>query len=207
MNIGVIDIGFGNVGSVINILKRVGAKAYTITSAEDLNDAEHLILPGVGNFDSCVNLLKSNDEFYNLLHHKVQIQKIPFLGICIGMQLLFKNSEEGSTNGLGWVEGTVRGFKFRDTKIKVPHMGWDTIQPTDSGLLYFDIESRFYFVHSFFVDSVNRQHVLSYSTYHEQHFVSAVKFENIMGVQFHPEKSHVYGMKFFKQYLKEFNDG
>lgn len=207
MNIGVIDIGFGNVGSVINILKHVGVKAYAIKTLEQLNDANHLILPGVGNFDSCVKILKSNHDFYDLLHKKVQIEKVPFLGICIGMQLLFKNSEEGSLNGLGWVPGTVRGFNFSNKNVKVPHMGWDTIESTKDGRVYFDTESRFYFVHSFFVDSVEPQHVLSYSEYYEQQFVSAVKYENIMGVQFHPEKSHVYGMKFFKNYVKQFNNG
>ncbi len=199
--IGVLDLGFGNIGSVINMLKRVGAPAKAISTKEDLENARCLMLPGVGKFDHCIETLKSDRGFFEKLENRVLVDKTPFLGVCIGMQLLLSDSEEGSLPGLGWIEGKVRRFEFESREIKVPHMGWSELILNKNNPSYFDACSRFYFVHSYYVDSVNEENVLSYADYHGKRFVSAIHSENIMAVQFHPEKSNVSGINFFKGYL------
>ena len=199
--IGVLDLGFGNIGSVVNMLKRVGASVQSISNEVELESSKYLILPGVGKFDHCMEILRSDRSFFEKLENKVLIDKSPFLGICIGMQLLLNSSEEGDLPGLGWIDGEVRRFEFDSYEIKVPHMGWSGLQLNKNASPYFDSNSRFYFVHSYYVESVRKENVLSYSNYYGKIFVSAIHSENIMAVQFHPEKSNISGIKFFKEYL------
>lgn len=200
--IGVLDLGFGNIGSVINMLKRVGAPVQAVSSEQELDNSKSLILPGVGKFNNCLATLKSDKSFFEKLENKVLVEKSPFLGICIGMQLLLDSSEEGDLPGLGWIEGKVRKFKFDSHEMKVPNMGWSELLTQKDKPVYFELNSRFYFVHSYYVDSVSSENVLAYSNYHDRKFVSAIQKENIMAVQFHPEKSNINGINFFKNYLK-----
>lgn len=200
--IGVLDLGFGNIGSVVNMLRRVGAPVQAVSSEQELENSKTVILPGVGKFNNCLTTLKSDKSFFEKLENKVLVEKSPFLGICIGMQLLLDSSEEGDLPGLGWIEGKVRQFKFSSHDIKVPNMGWSNVLVEKREPSYFEMNSRFYFVHSYYVDSVNTENVLAYSNYHDRKFVSAIHKENIMAVQFHPEKSNVSGINFFKNYLK-----
>jgi imidazole glycerol-phosphate synthase subunit HisH len=200
--IGVLDLGFGNIGSVVNMLKRVGAPVQAISNEQGLEDSKCIMLPGVGKFDHCLETLKSDSSFFEKLENRVLVDKTPFLGICIGMQLLLSGSEEGYLPGLGWIEGKVRRFEFDSHEIKVPHMGWSELILNCSKHSYFEASSRFYFVHSYYVESVRQEHVLSYADYHGKKFVSAIRSENLTAVQFHPEKSNVSGIKFFKEYLK-----
>lgn len=200
--IGVLDLGFGNIGSVVNMLKRVGAPVQVISNEQELESSKCLILPGVGKFDYCLETLKSDRGFFEKLENRVLVDKSPFLGICIGMQLLLSGSEEGQHPGLGWINGKVRRFEFDTHEIKVPHMGWSELILNKNKPSYFEANSRFYFVHSYFVESVCEENVLSYADYHGKKFVSAIQKENIMAVQFHPEKSNVGGINFFKQYVK-----
>lgn len=200
--IGVLDLGFGNIGSVLNMLKRVGAPAQAVSNELELENSKCIVLPGVGKFDHCLEVLKSDRSFFDKLENKVLSDKTPFLGICIGMQLLFNSSEEGSSPGLSWIDGKVRRFHFDSNNIKVPHMGWSELMVNKADNCYFETGSRFYFVHSYYVESVSEENVLSYSNYHGTKFVSAVRSNNITAVQFHPEKSNVHGIKFFKEYLK-----
>lgn len=199
--IGVLDLGFGNIGSVVNMLKRVGAPVQTISSERELEGSKCLILPGVGKFDNCLETLKSDSSFFDKLENKVLKKKTPFLGICIGMQLLLNSSEEGRLPGLGWIDGKVKRFSFDSDNIKVPNMGWSDLALNKAGLSYFEPQSRFYFVHSYYVEMDKEDEVASYSSYYGKKFVSSLCKENIMAVQFHPEKSNVSGIKFFKKYL------
>jgi glutamine amidotransferase len=200
--IGVLDFGFGNVGSVVNMLRKVGVPVQSISNQNDLESSKIIVLPGVGKFDHCLQALKSDKDIFQILEYRILAEKIPFLGICIGMQLLFSGSEEGTLPGLNWIQGNVKKFKFDSNDVKVPHMGWSVVASNKPELRYFKEGSRFYFVHSYYVDAVLNEDVLSYSSYQGIKFVSAVKSANIMAVQFHPEKSNLSGIDFFKDYLR-----
>lgn len=201
--IGVIDCGMGNVGSIVNMLAKIGAKATVISSADPLARAERLILPGVGHFDRGMSRL---DELslHQPLEQLVLERKVPILGICLGMQLMCKTSEEGGRLGLGWINAQVRRFDsnaFPDRKI--PHMGWNRVEPAKASP-FFDLSlkepQRFYFVHSYYVDCVERGDVLTTTAYGDS-FCSSFLRGNICGVQFHPEKGHAYGMAFLRRFL------
>jgi imidazole glycerol-phosphate synthase subunit HisH len=202
----IIDYGMGNLGSLFNMLKKVGASALISAKLEDIARAEKLILPGVGAFDNAMKKIKELD-LIPLLQEKVVEQKTPLLGICLGMQLLTQKSAEGNLPGLGWIAGdTVRfNFQGRAQDLKIPHMGWNTVQLKKSSPLWEDMEEepRFYFVHSYHVVCSHPEDVLTETTY-GYNFVSAVVRDNIAGMQFHPEKSHKFGMKIFKNFVEKF---
>jgi glutamine amidotransferase len=200
----IIDYGVGNLGSIKNMLKRVGATCIISSDISDIEKAQKLILPGVGSFDTGMKLLKER-KILDTLQRKVLIDRIPVLGVCLGMQLLMGGSEEGRLSGLGWIKGEVIKFHFngQDNRLKIPHMGWNTIitakpSPLLRGL---DSESRFYFVHSFHVVCGDQEDILSRTEYGYP-FVSALQKGNIMGVQFHPEKSHRFGMQILKNFAE-----
>ena len=198
----VIDYGMGNIGSILNILKKVGVHAAASKGPEDVLSANKLILPGVGAFDEAIKNLHTMD-YIDVLNKKVLVEKTPILGICLGLQLFCRGSEEGHEPGLGWLDAKAVRFRFEDTKYqrKIPHMGWNTVHVCQKSPLFpnLDEEHRFYFVHSFHVQCNNPSDILT-CTHYGSEFTSAVCHENIVGTQFHPEKSHRFGLAFFQAF-------
>lgn len=196
----IVNYDMGNLGSVQNMLKKIGVKSIITSSPEDILKADKLLLPGVGNFKRAMEKL---DAFglIDPLNHKVRDHKTPILGICLGMQLMTNYSEEGNCKGLGWIDAETLHFPTHEiTGLKVPHMGWNEVVFStphflSSGL----IDPRFYFVHSYRVICNTMNHVLCTSNYGTE-FHSGIFSENIIGVQFHPEKSHAFGMQVFENF-------
>lgn len=191
----------GNIGSILNMLKKVGAKAKLVCSAEELSQAEKIILPGVGRFDRGMeNLRKSG--MYEVLQNKALVEKVPILGVCMGMQLMCEHGEEGDCAGLSWVPARVKKFKFENDQLKVPHMAWNyiDIQRKHTMLEGLDDQSRFYFVHSYYVEALDPEIILTNSFYGLS-FVSGFARGNLVGFQFHPEKSHRFGMQIYKNFV------
>lgn len=207
--ISVIDCGMGNIGSVVNILKHIGAQVEVISSSEEVLKATKLLFPGVGHWDNGVAKLNQSG-LREALNIAVLENKTPILGICLGMQLLFKSSEEGQQEGLGWIPGKISKFDFKkinsllnDKKLRIPHMGWNIITPCIEHSIFnnFSNDPRFYFVHSFHASGVPNENKLMTSQYGYE-FVCAVHKDNIWGVQFHPEKSHKFGMTLLKNFVE-----
>lgn len=201
----IIDLGMGNLGSIQNMLKKAGAKATISSEAKELEKAEKLILPGVGAFDYGMKNLKERG-LLEVLNDKVICERIPILGLCLGMQLFSKRSEEGQLPGLGWLDAETVRFKFdpSDTRLKIPHMGWNTVQISQEHPLFQDMqgELRFYFVHSYHVLCRDKGVELGRTTYGYE-FTSVVRRENILGTQFHPEKSHRCGMAILRNFVEK----
>ena len=198
----IIDYGVGNLSSIKNMLKRVGVDSVISDKPEDIAAASKLILPGVGAFDTCVEKLRSSD-LISVLEQQVLNKRTPILGLCVGMQLLLEGSEEGRLPGLGWIKG--KNIKFRQHEmtadLKVPHMGWTDVEPANpSKLLEGIADPRFYFVHSYHAQLVNPEDGSIRARYGYP-FIAGVARENILGVQFHPEKSHKFGMKLFENFV------
>jgi imidazole glycerol-phosphate synthase subunit HisH len=200
----IIDYQMGNLGSILNMLKKIGTDAVISSKVCDIDRAEKLILPGVGAFDNGMKNLKEAG-LLGILNEKVIVQKAPILGVCLGMQLLTKRSEEGILPGLGWLDAETVRFRFPSGIIgmRVPHMGWNTIQTERSSPLVSDLdqESRFYFVHSYHLICNQKEDSLALTPYGYD-FTSIVQRENVYGTQFHPEKSHRYGMKVLCNFAK-----
>lgn len=199
----IIDYGAGNLTSISNMLKRIGEQSEITSDTEKINAATKLILPGVGSFDFGINQL-SNAPYFDVLCKKVQEEKIPILGVCLGMQLLAEGSEEGSTAGLGWIKGKVKKFdaeKIKQAGLKVPHMGWTDITVNKPSRILQDLpaDAHFYFVHSYYFSPSRAEDILLTSNYGYS-FTSGVERENIVAVQFHPEKSHKYGMQLYRNF-------
>lgn len=196
----IVDYGMGNLGSIRNMLKKIGAEAEISGDATRIRAASKLILPGVGAFDAGMANLHASG-LVPLLNERVVSAKVPVLGICLGMQLMAHHSSEGLRHGLGWIDAEVRRLKPANPALKVPHMGWSPVRPLRSAPLIDDLpdEPRFYFVHSYFIDCRDAGDVLLETRYGEP-FASAVQHANIWGVQFHPEKSHRYGMHLLRNF-------
>lgn len=195
--ISIVDYGLGNIRAFMNVYGRLNIQAKAAHKAEDLKDAQKIILPGVGAFDYAMSKLNSSgmrDE----LERQVIGNKVPVLGVCVGMQILGKTSNEGLLHGLGWIDGEVRIFdkNILNTKPKLPHMGWNTINPS-TNVLFDGIEcnSRFYFLHSYYFHCNNSNENMIATSRYGLEFASAINQGNIYGVQFHPEKSHTNGIK------------
>ena len=203
MNIGVVDTGVGNIGSVHRMLHRLGASTANVKLPSDLESVERLIIPGVGKFDQGMWALKSSG-LLQPLYQKVLHQGMPILGICLGMHLLCHDSEEGEEQGLGLIEASVKRFRFPDKlSLKVPHMGWNTVMTAKNNPLLprDELEQRFYFVHSYKVQP-KTESIMIGKTFYGNDFCSAFWKKNIFGVQFHPEKSHRFGLALFKRFLE-----
>jgi glutamine amidotransferase len=198
--IAIVDYGVGNVRAIANMLKRFGAQSIITNNKEEINAAAKLILPGVGAFDPAMIELKRLD-LVDVLQRKAMEEKTPLLGICLGMQLLTAGSEEGKEHGLGWIPAFAYRFPQQET-LKVPHMRWDYVEKTNDSPLTKELEpqSKFYFVHSYFVRTESRSHSVLQSEYGTT-FDAAIQKENIYGVQFHPEKSHKYGMRILQNFV------
>lgn len=198
----IIDYGMGNLGSVQNMFKRIGVESQISSSLEEIKNAQKLLLPGVGAFDSAIQRI---DELglRDVLIKKANVDKVPFLGICLGMQLLTNSSEEGILKGLGLIDAVTLKFNFDDHTLKIPHMGWNFVHPKNDSPLTegFTEEFRFYFVHSYYVKCDDPNDVVMQTEYGGR-FDSIIQLGNIYGAQFHPEKSHKYGMKLLENFSK-----
>ena len=200
--IAIIDYGMGNLKSVKRKMDRIGVNSIITYDPVVIKKSDRIILPGVGHFAKAITEIKSR-KLWDLLSEKVLIEKKPVLGICLGMQLMARHSEEGDSEGFGWINAQVIRFKVSDPiKYKIPHMGWNTIKSSKDSLLLENIssESEFYFVHSYHVKCNNTDEILA-ETIYDRSFISAFHKENIYGVQFHPEKSHDSGELLLKNFV------
>lgn len=192
--VSIVDYGIGNVGSILNMLRKLQVPAETVSSRDALRAASRLILPGIGAFDACVNALEASGLREDVLEFAASGR--PLLGICVGMQMLTLGSEEGHRPGLGLIRAATRRFRPA-VGLRIPHMGWDHVRwtlpkhPLSRNLL---VENRFYFVHSFHVTCESPADSLAVCTYGEE-FSAAIATRNVAGVQFHPEKSHRFGLQ------------
>jgi imidazole glycerol-phosphate synthase subunit HisH len=197
--IAVVDYGMGNVGSVLNALKLLGAEAILTKEPKDFIQATHIILPGVGAYADGMRELRVR-ELIPILEHEVLQNKKPFLGICLGMQLLSSGGSEGGESvGLGFIPGRTRVLKGGN--LRLPHIGWHDIVPTEGAALFADIPSPdFYFVHSYVVEPDQKASVAATCRYEEE-FAAALQRDNIFGVQFHPEKSQRSGLTVLRNFI------
>ena len=199
--IAILDYGVGNLGSILNMLKRIGVRAALTTDPREIPIAEKVILPGVGNFDHCMVKLRESGFVPHLEEEVVKGGK-PLLAICVGCQMLMERSEEGVQPGLGWLKGGVKRFDDSILKqgLKIPHMSWTDVRPVGDSPLFRSMEDpRFYFVHSYHLDCGDPSDVSGEATY-GYGFPASVQKRNLHGVQFHPEKSHRFGMRLLENF-------
>ena len=198
----IVDYGMGNLGSMLNMFKRIGVKASITSDLKSISASEKMVLPGVGSFDAAMERITNTPGLRKVLDQKALHECIPVLGVCLGMQLLTRSSEEGQLPGLGWISGETQRFP-RQNGLKVPHMGWNIANPYVPSPLTagIDPEPRYYFVHSYFVQVDAPAHSLMRTSYGIE-FDSAIGRDNIFGVQFHPEKSHRFGMQILNNFAE-----
>lgn len=200
----IIDYQAGNIGSILNLLKKIGARAVLTSNPTEIQQAEKIILPGVGSFDYGMTKLQELN-ILDILHQKVLNEKTPVLGICLGAQLMCKSSAEGVLPGLDWVDAYVKKFPtlVNGQRYAVPHMGWDVVHQEKETNMVRDLPEnpRFYFVHSYHIVCNQQQDVLFRNEYSAP-FASAFENGNIIGVQFHPEKSHRFGKQLLKNFIE-----
>lgn len=199
----IVDYGIGNLASVFNMFKKIGIKDVVISKDKEvITNATKLLLPGVGAFDAGITNLE-NSGLITILNKKVLEEKIPILGICLGMQLLSKRSEEGIKQGLGWIDAETIKFNLDTSlKLKVPHMGWNYIKVTkENPLINSNEKNRFYFVHSYYVKCFDENQSMATSNFGID-FTCMVNKNNIYGAQFHPEKSLKFGMNLLENFSK-----
>ena len=194
----IINYGAGNIKSIQNMLKKIGVESIISNDVAEIEQAKKLILPGVGHFDFGMQQLRKSG-LIEVLNKKVLQDKTPLLGICLGAQMLGNNSEEGTEKGLGWIDMEV--VKFNENTLTVPHMNWNELKLKKTSTLFNDMyeSPRFYFVHSFYMQPKNDADTLCTANYGTD-FTAAVEKDNIYGVQFHPEKSHKFGMKLLENF-------
>ncbi len=202
----IVDYGTSNLGSMRNMLKKLGAASRIASVPQDLADATKIIVPGVGAFDAGMRKLQQSG-MVPALNQKVLMERVPTLGVCLGMQLMTEGSEEGELSGLGWIEARAKRFdQASDPEIKVPHMGWNEVTAVKPSALtaQFPSEPRFYFAHSFHVICRKADDVLLTFVYGANIFTAAFQRDNLIGAQFHPEKSHRFGMALLRNFVEQF---
>jgi imidazole glycerol-phosphate synthase subunit HisH len=203
LNIAIVNYGMGNLHSVYKRLTQLNLQPVLATSYAEIMKADKIVMPGVGHFEKAMENLKKLG-IYDALNEAVLVKKKPILGICLGMQLMAKKSEEGDAEGFGWFDADVMKFRIQDqVKFKVPQTGWNTVQICKESTLLEGIEneSEFYFLHSYHYNNTSSGDILT-KTGFEYEFVSAVEKDNIFGTQFHPEKSHSSGTRLFKNFIQ-----
>jgi glutamine amidotransferase len=201
--IAIVDYGLGNVKAFANVYKNLNIPAMIVKEADDLKKAAKVILPGVGSFDHAMQGLEKSG-MRPFLDEIVLLRHVPILGICVGMQMLACSSEEGSIPGLGWIKGEVNRFDSSTrNSICVPHMGWNDVRPVKTNGLFQGLnrDARFYFLHSYYFQSKKREDIIAVTDYGGE-FACAVNHGNIFGVQFHPEKSHHWGILLLENFAK-----
>lgn len=199
----IVDYGLGNLASVLNMFKKIGVKDVVISGDKEMiSSASKIILPGVGAFDTGMKNLEDSG-LVPVLNKKALVEKVPVLGICLGMQLLTKRSEEGIKSGLGWVDAeTIKFNPAPELKLKVPHMGWSYVRVLKENSLIDNMGMyRFYFVHSYYVKCFDESQSIAVSSFGNE-FTCMVNNGNIFGAQFHPEKSLKFGMKLLDNFAK-----
>lgn len=198
----IYDYDVGNINSISNMLKKVGEKNVIISNqVDDILNSKKIILPGVGHFDHGIKKLQQTGDSFSALNNRVLIDKIPLLGICLGAQLLCNSSQEGIEVGLGWIDAEVVRFKFdENNKLPIPNMGWCETEILKQNEITKDLfDPRFYYVHSYHIKCNNPDNVVMESNY-GYNFTSAISRDNIYGVQFHPEKSHNFGLTLLRNF-------
>ena len=193
----------GNLHSIKKKIDDIGFKAIISNDVNIILNADKLILPGVGHFKKATEQLRKRG-IWDILDAKVLKDKTPILGICLGLHLMAKYSEEGNVDGFGWLDATVHKFNLNNTlRYKIPHIGWNTLNFHNKSVIYNKINNKslFYFLHSYYISCNNKDDIIT-STEYEIKFVSSIQKDNIYGTQFHPEKSHEYGKKVFENFLK-----
>ncbi len=203
MKLVIVDYGMGNLASIQNMVNRVGCEATVTSEPREVEEADKVILPGVGAFDLAMKNIASL-HLRDTLEEKVIVAQTPLLGICLGMQILGKKGEEGSLPGLGWLDADVVKFRFAgDSGYRVPHMGWNVVRESRENVLFTGMpdEKRFYFLHSYYLDCRDPGDVVGQTEYGIA-FCSAVQHGHIFGVQFHPEKSHKFGLQLLKNFIE-----
>lgn len=199
--VAIINYGVGNLSSIYNMFKKVGIPAQITADPEEISKADKILLPGVGAFDHGMERLDQSG-LRPLLEQKALREKVPVLGICLGMQMLTRKSEEGIKSGLGWLDAETKKFSIAGNNLKIPHMGWNQVHIRNSESIFKGMdqtEPRFYFVHSFHVVCQHEENVLAETDYGYA-FTSSFNKDNIFGTQFHPEKSHKFGMSLLRNF-------
>jgi glutamine amidotransferase len=203
--IAIVDYQAGNIGSIRNMLKKIGYDSLITSSRTEIAHADRIILPGVGSFDYGMQKLK-DFELTDVLNQK-KASGTPILGICLGAQLMCNNSEEGILPGLGWIDAEVKRFPASEggKKFTVPHMGWDIVQQNKFSKLFEAVEqpARFYFVHSYYIQCKQPEVVLTQNRYSTTYH-SSFELNNVIGVQYHPEKSHKFGKQLLKNFIEKY---
>lgn len=201
----IVNYGVGNLASIFNMLKKIGVAAVVADKPGEIEKADKIILPGIGAFDHCMQQFNQSG-FRPLVEDMVFNKKTPVLGVCVGSQMLMESSEEGSEPGLGWLKGKVVRFKKEQLPqaYKIPNMSWTDVKPANNARIYQDIaEPRFYFVHSYHIMPDHRSDITGIAEYGHE-FTASVGKDHIQGVQFHPEKSHKFGMQLYSNFSKLF---
>ena len=205
-NITIIDYGSGNIlsakQSFARVIKteKIDADVCISGNPEKIKESTHIVLPGQGAFETCINGLEEIPGMIDELNNFVIVKKKPFFGICVGMQLLANNSlENGNHKGLGWIDGTIE--KLPSQKLKMPHMGWNSIKVLNKNLMINPKETDYYFVHSYYFNCKNKENILAETNYGID-FPSIINKENIYGLQFHPEKSSEQGLDIIKSFIE-----
>jgi glutamine amidotransferase len=202
--IAIVDYGLGNISAFATVYNKANIEVSIARAAGDLKGASKLILPGVGHFDHAMRLLQQSG-MRETLDEMVLGDKVPVMGVCVGMQILARSSEEGEMPGLGWIDAEVRAFKSSDAtrNVSVPHMGWNDVRPLSPNRLFGEghTNARFYFLHSYFMSCDRSEDVLAICNYGAD-FTCAVQSSNIYGVQFHPEKSHSSGNSLLRNFAE-----
>ena len=198
----IIDYNLGNPKSIKNMLSYLGIQSRISSDHADITSSNRLILPGVGHFQHGMEQLDQLG-LVEILKKEVLENNKPILGICLGMQLLTKYSEEGNLAGLGFIDAQTKKFELRDASLKVPHMGWNTVafQKKSKLIQEVSVNPRYYFVHSYYITCANQEDILCTTNYGED-FISGFQHQNIFGLQFHPEKSHKFGMELLANFCK-----
>lgn len=201
--ISIIDYGVGNIQAIVNIYKSLHIPVKAVKDKDGFESTEKLILPGVGSFDHAMCEFEKSG-MKNVVEEMVIQRKIPILGICVGMQMLADRSDEGIKSGLGWISGQVKSFATMNLpNLPMPHMGWNDVIPEPNSKLFSGIEndSKFYFLHSYFFECANREDSIA-TAFYGNNFSCTVNREHIYGAQFHPEKSHRYGISLLKNFAE-----